>query len=148
MGHAAGMKREAGDALETIVLGSVAITTRAIVAVAPDLTLTQWRVLVIVGSSPDGATMSRIADRLGAELSPASRLVGRLVRRGLLGATKDPQDRRVTRVTMTDLGAEMRRQVFSRRQAMLERILADLVGIRDADWPLLDALAAQFAAYV
>jgi DNA-binding MarR family transcriptional regulator len=111
-------------ALEAVALGSVAITTRALISTALELTFGQWRVLMIVGQDPHGATMSEIATRVGAEISPVSRMVGRLARRGLVMTTKDHRDRRVTRVTVTDHGRTMRAAVLARRRELLIVVLA------------------------
>ena len=87
-------------ALEIIALGSVAITARVLATVGPELTFVQWRLLVIVGESSDGTTVTSIASRLGSEISATSRLVTRMARRGLVTSRKDAQDRRVTRVSI------------------------------------------------
>ena len=122
----------AQDALEAVALGSVAVTTRALASTALDLTFVQWRVLVIVGEDEGGATVSEIAIRLGAEISPLSRLVGRLARRGLVATGKDEGDRRVTRVNLTDAGRAIRETVLRRRRALLAVVLAG-VGPISAD---------------
>ena len=119
-------------ALEAVALGSVAVTTRALISTALELTFAQWRVLMIVGQDPRGATMSEIATRVGAEISPVSRMVGRLTRRGLLATSKDSKDRRVTRVTVTDHGRTMRAAVLTRRRELLTMVLAT-VGPLDPD---------------
>jgi len=111
-------------ALEAVAFGSVAVTTRALATVGLELTFAQWRVLVIVGERPDGATVTEIAARLGAEISPVSRLVSRIARRGLVATGKDDRDRRVTRVTITDAGRDLRRTVLARRRALLREVLA------------------------
>ena len=111
-------------ALEAVVQGSVAVTSRALATVGLELTFAQWRVLVIVGARPEGATVTEIAARLGSEVSPVSRLVGRMGRRGLVTARKDQRDRRVTRVTIADAGRELRETVFARRRALLREVLA------------------------
>ena len=113
----------ARDALEAIVFGSVAVTTRALSTVGLDLTFAQWRVLVIVGEEPKGATVTEVAARLGAEISPISRLIGRLARRGLVISAKDEQDRRVTRVTVSEKGRAIRANVIERRRVMLADVL-------------------------
>jgi DNA-binding MarR family transcriptional regulator len=125
------MKRQAQahraqSPLEAIAFGSVAVTTRALATVGVELTFAQWRVLVIVGEDPRGATVTEISTRLGAEISPVSRLVSRLVRRGLVVARKDDVDRRVTRVTATDAGGELREAVLEHRRRLLADVLADV----------------------
>lgn len=125
------------DALEAIALGTVAITTRALAASGVELTFPQWRVLVIVGGNPDGASVSEIAERLGAEISPVSRLVSRMIRSGLVSTEKDGRDRRVTRVFVTDRGLAIRETVFARRRDEFTNVLA-VVGPIDS--PGEDAL--------
>ena len=120
----------ARDALETIAFGAVAITTRALAASGVELTFPQWRVLVIVGESPDGASVTEIAGRLGAEISPVSRLVTRLTRSGFVATDKDVRDRRVTRVVVTERGRSIRETVLARRREELSRVVA-AVGLID-----------------
>lgn len=134
-------------ALEAIAFGAVAMTARALATVGPDLTFAQWRVLVIAGAQSDGATVTEIAAHLGAEVSPASRLVSRLGRRGLIRAGKDPHDRRVTRVTLTDSGRELRRSVLERRREMLADVLNIAGPIGSEAEGALKRIAASFGEY-
>ena len=119
-------------ALEAVALGSVAVTTRALISTALELTFAQWRILMIVGQDASGATMSEIAARIGAEISPVSRMVGRLARRGLVTTSKDDRDRRVTRVAATERGTAIRETVLARRRELLTVVLAT-VGPIDPD---------------
>jgi len=135
------------DALEAVAFGSVAITSRALLAVGLELTFAQWRALVVVGEDPAGATVTEIASRLGAEISPASRLVGRLARRGLVEARKDDRDRRVTRVTITESGREVREAVIARRRKMLGEILAAAGPIEPETEAALERIGAAFGPY-
>lgn len=134
-------------ALEAIVLGSVAVTTRALATVGLELTFAQWRVLVIVGERPDGATVSEIATRLGGEISPVSRLVRRIARRGLVTVGKDARDRRVTRVTVSDTGRELRETVLARRRALLDEVIAAAGPIEPDVETTLDRIGAAFRRY-
>jgi DNA-binding MarR family transcriptional regulator len=134
-------------ALERIVFGAIAITTLALADAGVELTFSQWRVLVIVGETADGTTVSGIATRLGAEVSPVSRLVGRLGRRGLVVANKDDRDRRVTRVTTTTRGRDLRAAVLDRRRELLSDVLAG-AGPLDADTEVaLERIGAAFGRY-
>ena len=67
-------------------MGAVGVTARAVAEAAPELSLLQWRVLVVLAGSPDGRTVSEVADRIGSRLPATSRLLGRLRRRGLVEA--------------------------------------------------------------
>jgi DNA-binding MarR family transcriptional regulator len=135
------------DALEAVAFGSVAITSRAIGAVGPELTFAQWRVLVVVGEKPSGATVTEIAERLGAEVSPVSRLVSRLVRRGVVTVVKDEHDRRVTRVTVSDAGREIRDAVIERRREFLAEVVAAAGSIEPDVAAALDRIGAAFRPY-
>jgi DNA-binding MarR family transcriptional regulator len=134
-------------ALERIVFGSVAITTLALGDAGLELTFPQWRVLVIVGETADGAAVSEIATRLGAEVSPISRLVGRLARRGLVDVTKDDRDRRVTRVTVTAQGRELREAVLERRRVLLSDVLAAAGPLDVEAETALERIGAAFRRY-
>jgi DNA-binding MarR family transcriptional regulator len=137
----------ARDALEAVAFGSVAVTTRALAAVGLELTFAQWRLLVIVGEKSSGATVTEVAARLGAEISPVSRLVSRLARRGLVLASKDEQDRRVTRVTITSAGRDIRTTVIERRRELLGDVLAEAGPIEPAVADALDRIGAAFRRY-
>jgi DNA-binding MarR family transcriptional regulator len=122
--HVQAVPQAARDALEAVAFGSVAVTSRALAAVGLELTFAQWRVLVVAGENPEaGASVTEIAARLGAEISPVSRLVSRLARRGLVTAYKDDRDRRVTRVRVSDAGREIRDTVIGRRRELLAEVL-------------------------
>jgi DNA-binding MarR family transcriptional regulator len=137
----------ARDALEAIVFGSVAVTTRALATVGLDLTFAQWRVMVVVGEDPKGATVTEVASRLGAEISPISRLVGRLARRGMVTVAKDEEDRRVTRVRVSDAGREIRANVIERRRAMLADVLESAGPIEPELVAALDRIGTAFRPY-
>src|SRR5512142_2250380 len=117
------MDEELIDSLERLVVGSVAITERAIAEAGADLTFVQWRVLLIVGQHDQGATVGEIAARIGAHNSPASRLISRLKRRGVVTTHKDQLDARVTRATLTVAGRELRARVLGHRRDILEELL-------------------------
>ena len=139
--------RRGHTALEAVVLGSVAVTTRALATVGLELTLAQWRVLVIVGERPEGATVTELAARLGAEVSPVSRLVSRMARRGLVTARKDDHDRRVTRVAIAAPGHELRETVLARRRALLDEVLAAAGPIEPDVEAVLDRIGTAFRPY-
>ena len=134
-------------ALEAIAFGSVAVTTRALNMVGLDLTFAQWRVLVIVGESVDGATISEISVRLGSEVSAVSRLVTRMARRQLVAARKDERDRRITRVTAADRGLELRSAVLARRGDLIRDVLRAAGPIPTEAEDALDRITAAFSDY-
>lgn len=143
-----GPDRAAQTGLEAIVFGAVAITARALNAAGVELTLPQWRALVIVGSARTGVSISDVAVRLGSELSPTSRLIGRLERRGLVVTGKTDRDRRVTRVHLTDEGRALRRQVIERRRRLIAEVLASVGMIDVAGADLLARLGEAFRPFL
>ena len=111
------------ELLERVVLAGVDLTTRALAEAAPgiDLTLPQWRVLVVLGASADGATVSAVAAQIGVTLPATSRQLRRLERRGLLEVGPDEVDHRATRARLTRAGRRARTAILSYRRAGLEQ---------------------------
>ena len=121
-------RREIVDAIEQLVFAGVALTTRALSEARADLdlTLAQWRVLVVLGEEADGATISQVAGRIGVTLPATSRQLRRLQRRGLVDVRRDERDRRATRVRLTDLGQAARDDVISFRRERIAEAAASL----------------------
>jgi DNA-binding MarR family transcriptional regulator len=125
--------------LERLVIGSVAITERAIAAAGTDLTFVQWRVLMIVGSRADGVPVGEIAVMLGHQASASSRLIARLRARGVVSTEKDPADARVTRVRLTARGSALRARVLRLRRRDLATIGSELT-LEDGQIEAIDEL--------
>lgn len=100
-------------------MGAVAATARAVAQAQPDLTLLQWRLLVVLSSEPNAASVTHLARRVGTGLPQASRLIARLRRKGLLTTFKDDDDGRVTRVNLTPQGSELVHKVNGLRRDFL-----------------------------
>lgn len=133
------------EAVERLVRGGVAITTRALLEhPTVDLTLQQWRVLVLVVDAGVGLRITEIAARVGVSVPSASRLVGRLDERGLVASSRDPADHRATLVRPTPRGRRVTSAVLERRR----RLIGDALASVDAGLPLgiTDALGALAAA--
>jgi DNA-binding MarR family transcriptional regulator len=113
------------DALEGLAFGIVGMTARALNETGHEreLTLTQWRVLVVLGNAP--LRVGAIAERIGVSLASASRLVTRMEDRGFVRAAQDQQDRRATLVSLAPLGVAIRDQAILRRRRLLEDLVAD-----------------------
>jgi DNA-binding MarR family transcriptional regulator len=132
--------------LESLVVGSVAITARAIAAADADLTLVQWRVLLVVGEREEGAAVGEIASRIGAHASPASRVVSRLRRRGLLKAARDQRDARVVCVSLTDAGRDLRSRILKMRGRDLAAVVAS-ASLAPAEAEAVAKLARSFEPF-
>lgn len=114
-----GPSRALVDAVERLIRVGVALTTRAL-SEEPDveLTLQQWRVLVLVAEG-DGLRVGEVAARVGLAFPSASRLVGRLEAAGLVRHDRDPDDRRASQVVATERGRRVTRSVIERRRAAI-----------------------------
>lgn len=127
-------------------MGAVSVTARAVADAAPELSLLQWRVLVVLADAPDGATVTDVAARIGSRLPATSRLLARLRTRGLIAARKDEHDGRVTHVALTTDGEALWRRVVERRRVDLRAAL-DSIGLAPDDEAVVDRLARAFEAF-
>ncbi len=110
--------------LELLLFGAIGITSVALSdASATDLTLPQWRALVVIGRG-DGTRVGDAAARIGMSLPSASRLIRRLERRGFVHTERDESDRRGTIVRLTEEGAHVRAEVIARRRELMNEALA------------------------
>jgi len=131
---------------ERLVVGSVAITARAIAAADAELTFMQWRVILIVGERDEGQAVGEIAARIGAHASPASRVVSRLKRRGLVSADKGELDKRVVCVRLTEAGRDLRARVLALRGRDLADML-EVVSMTPEESEVLARLAQAFEPF-
>jgi DNA-binding MarR family transcriptional regulator len=117
---------DSAHALERLATAMVAVTARAIAAsvAAGDLTLPQWRALVVIAAG-DGLRVSAIAARLQVSVSSGSRLLRRLERRGLVAIDVDSTDLRALIVRATPAGQAVRDHVIRRRVILLAEALAE-----------------------
>ena len=74
------------EAIDELALALVAVTARALSEAVNDLdlTLSQWRVLVVIGQRKRPLRVGEIATRIEASLPSTSRILRRLERRGLI----------------------------------------------------------------
>ena len=140
------MNEELVAVLERLVVGSVAITARAIAAADAELTFMQWRVLLVVGEREEGQAVGEIAARIGAHASPASRVVSRLKRRGLVSADKGDLDKRVVCVRLTEAGRDLRARVLDRRARDIADVLA-VVSMTPEESEAIARLAQAFEPF-
>ncbi len=133
--------------LERLVMGSVSVTARVVAEGAPELTLLQWRVLVVLAGNPDGVTVSDLASRIGSRLSAMSRLLGRMRRRGLVETRKDHPDARITTVLLGAGGQELWQRVVASRRSELSALLA-AASFTPSDRPGLERLANAMETFL
>jgi DNA-binding MarR family transcriptional regulator len=85
------------------------------------LTLPQARCLMFI-TRHENCTMGELCKHLGVRLSTASELVDRVVVAGLAARSTDPEDRRITRLTLTRRG----RNIHQKFQAMQKERIRQL----------------------
>ncbi len=138
------------DDLERIVVGAVGLTTRALAQADTgfELTFPQWRALLVLGESDDGARIGEVAVRVGVTLPATSRLLRRLERRGLTTLAVDELDRRAMRARLSDRGRAVREAILDYRRAAirdLARVLPEPGPLSLADG--IRAIAIEFTRF-
>lgn len=122
---------EAGDEVldrevEAVLSASralVGVVARSLAEVLDQVTLVQFRVLVVLGSQ--GSLRSGVlAERLGIHQSTFTRTADRLVAQGWVHRETSPESRREVVVDLTEAGRALVEDVTRRRAADIERILA------------------------
>jgi DNA-binding MarR family transcriptional regulator len=120
------MRDDPDRTVEALMMASrafVGITARSLAGLDADVTLPQFRALMVLAARGP----QRPAD-ISAELrvapSTGTRMCGRLVRKGLIRRTRTPSDRRVVRLRLTPAGRDLVEEAVRRRRAELAGIVA------------------------
>jgi DNA-binding MarR family transcriptional regulator len=130
-----------GDDAETArdeVVDALLLASRALVAIAArslaeegiEVTLPQFRALVVLRSRGPQRVVD-ISRELGVDPSAGTRLCDRLVRKQLARRQRSTTDRRVVRVALTPTGQSLVEQVTLRRREELARVVREVPGT----WP-------------
>jgi DNA-binding MarR family transcriptional regulator len=134
----------------TELVDAVLASSRALVALSArsiadntDVTLPQYRMLVVLDHAPSNLTA--LAEALDVIPSTAMRMVDRLVTAGLVQRTVPQEDRRVTRLELTDAGRQTVRKVTRKRRRDLQKVIDHIPAERR---PVLAAAMASFAEAV
>ncbi|MBT8225945.1 MAG: MarR family transcriptional regulator [Dactylosporangium sp.] len=140
VGHNGGVSRShptspSADAASTDVVDALLSASRALVGLAArsladldaDVTLPQYRALVVLASRGPQRIVD-IAAELGVTPSTGTRMCDRLVRKELAHRTRSDTDRRAVWLTLTPAGRALVDEVTRRRREELVRIVAVLPG--------------------
>lgn len=103
----------------------VALASRSLAAVPTEVTLPQFRAMVVLASRGPQRLLD-ISQELGVNPSTGTRMCERLVSKGLIERERDDADRRQVRVSLTRSGQHIVREVTRRRRAELRRIVDTL----------------------
>jgi DNA-binding MarR family transcriptional regulator len=118
-------------AVQALMLASrafVGLTVRSLGAIEADVTLPQFRALVVLAVRGPRRGHD-IAEELQVNPSTGSRMTDRLVRKGLVRRVRPTDDRRAVELCLTRAGHDIVERVVQRRRAELERIVAATAGL-------------------
>jgi DNA-binding MarR family transcriptional regulator len=132
------------DAVLAASRAFVALAARSLGPVESVVSLMQWRALVVISADSQG-TLGALAAALGVHPSTATRLVDRLVSRGLLRRRERQDDRRYLSLSLTPKAERLVEQVTSARRRDIEQILEHVDASRRE--PIARALLEFAAAF-
>ncbi|MER7459278.1 MarR family transcriptional regulator [Micromonospora sp. NPDC126480] len=131
------------DALAALSRSLVGITVRTLGALDVELTMSQYRTLVLLASRGPVRVVD-LAAALHVHPSTVTRTCDRLVRRGLVARQAGERDRRVSLLSLTAAGRDLVGEVVRLRTTELRRLVA-ATGLR-ADGGLVASIEALVAA--
>jgi DNA-binding MarR family transcriptional regulator len=137
--HSASDTDDVVDAVLGASRALVAVAARSLATVADDVTLAQYRVLVVLASRGP-QRLADLATALTVDRSTATRMCDRLERKRLVARRRGTEDRRVVRISLTEAGAVLVREVSRRRRVEIRRIVRRMSPATRA--PVVDALQA------
>ena len=107
------------------------LSNRISAAIASDyaerfaLSVTEWRVLAILGRAP-GASANEVAERAAMDKVSVSRAVAKLLAAGRLRRSRHPSDRRRSVLSLSARGRRIYQQIVPLALAHEQRLLASL----------------------
>ena len=128
--------------IDAVVLASrtmVAVAAQSLSAAAEDITIAQYRALVML-MSRGPQRMTDLAGALDVAPSTAGRMCDRLVRKGLIRRHRARADRRAVLVSVTAAGRQVVDQATARRRVLIADILRRMP--RDRQQSVAEALQA------
>ena len=113
---------DATDAVLTVSRVLVAVAARSLAGVDDDVTLPQYRALVVM-CARGPQSMGALSEELGCSPSAATRLCDRLVRKRLISRNREGTNRREVLVEATQTGQDLVSEVTRIRRSEISRIL-------------------------
>ena len=110
------------DALLSASRAMVAIAARSLADLDAEVTLPQYRALVVLASRGPQRVID-ISNELGVNPSTGTRMCDRLVRKKLIRRYRSTADRREVRLTLTPAGRHLVQEVTDRRREELVRVV-------------------------
>ncbi|MEU0155659.1 MarR family winged helix-turn-helix transcriptional regulator [Micromonospora fulviviridis] len=131
--------------MQALMLASrafVGLAARSLATVEADVTLPQFRALVVLAERGPQRTVD-IAEELQVNPSTGTRMLDRLIRKGLVRRTRSSRDRRVVHMRLTGAGSDVVEQVMARRRGDPARLVEETAEL----WqPAVTNALAAFAA--
>ncbi|MGC9960271.1 MAG: MarR family transcriptional regulator [Acidimicrobiales bacterium] len=103
----------------------VAVAARSLSDVGEEVTLTQYRTLVVLASRGP-QNLAGLAEAVGVTPATATRMCDRLVRKGLIRRREERGDRRLLRVVLSEKGRGLVDTVTDRRRREIERMMSEI----------------------
>jgi len=100
----------------------VAVAARSLADIAEEVTLTQYRTLVVLASRGP-QNMAGLAEAVGVMPATATRMCDRLVKKKLIVRRTERGDRRQVRLVLSKAGLDLVTAVTSRRRQEIEKII-------------------------
>jgi DNA-binding MarR family transcriptional regulator len=137
---------ESPDSVVDAVLSAsrvlVAVAARSLSDIAEEVTLTQYRTLIVLASRGP-QNLVGLAEAVAVTPATATRMCDRLVRKKLVVRQSQQDDRRQVRLALTKKGLKLVSAVTDRRRREIEAILST---IAPAEQIVLVQALSQFAA--
>lgn len=120
----------------------VAVAARSLSDVAEEVTLTQYRTLIVLASRGP-QNLAGLAEAVGVTPATATRMCDRLVKKELIARSAEPDDRRHVRLALTRKGLALVSKVTKRRRREIESIVK---AIAPGEQAILVQALSRFAA--
>jgi DNA-binding MarR family transcriptional regulator len=117
------------DAVMTASRALLAVVARSLAAVDEDVTLPQYRALVVLGQRGT-VRPAELAAALAVTPPTCTRMCGRLEAKGLVVRERPTDDRRAVAVSLSAAGRDLVDDVSRRRRAELRTLLAGVPAAR------------------
>jgi len=134
VGSRQGLKKTAGQqsqaqrfmaAIEGVIDREVRPADKEVIDALLDFSPPEMRSVMWVGR--EGKTvMSDFAKGIGVPLSTATRIVNRLVKKGIVVRQRSDTDRRIVEVDLSPVGYEYKAKFLAKRMKLTQRLLAPL----------------------
>src|SRR5580692_6387639 len=138
-------RHPANDAWEALLTAHASLIRQfAAEEIWEDLTMKEYDVLYTLSKCPDPIRLGELNRHVLLSQPALSRMVDRLVERGLVSRATDPRDGRGVRLALTAEGLVVQRRIGRRHGRSVARAMR--AGLTTAELRLLEEICAKLAA--